>query len=245
MAKLQKFTSPLSFNFDRTVIQRMRTNSNEHFEKVKDVFIVVDGKHKVSCWNKYTASLIRIDETLRYINTLKLGKTENRAAFDLYEFIMHCDVVIVSIKELAKIFNVDYKQNLTKNIDCFGEAIFDNESNIKNRITIKEIQKSNDENFWKYLRSLSAIHPTNTTTANFIDEYMGNKLHISPFASWNFDNVGFNLSSFPKMNVVVTIWKGDYNSNYSHIIFDTSMIEKYVVKWIYLLDKIEEKVESL
>lgn len=245
MAKSLKFTSPLSFNFDRTTIQRMRNNSKVHFEKVKDILIVVDRNHKVSSWNKYTSCLIRIDETLDYINSLKLGNTVYKAAFDLYEFIMHCDVVINSIMDVAKIFDVDYEENITKNIDCFGEAVFDNESDTNSRVTIKKIPKANDEKFWKYIRSLSAIHPTDTTHSNFIDEYAQNKLHISPFASWNYNNQAFNLLKFPRMNVVVTVWKGDYNSNYSHIIFDTSMIERYIAKWIVLLNKIEEKVGSL
>ncbi|MDY0138814.1 MAG: hypothetical protein RBR50_03855 [Candidatus Izemoplasmatales bacterium] len=248
MAKSEKFSAPMSFRFDRSVIGRLRNGPPETANHIKDILIPV-GKTEgsfVSAWNQYLTCIVRIDETLEHINTLNFydPKIIQKQTFTLYECIMHCDVVIKSIEILSNIFKINTDRIKNSNVS-FGNAIF-YDSNKSTQFKIKTIntqEKGNDHKFWEYIRSVTTIHPANTTRSNFIDNLGENYLHTSPYMSWNKDNPFSPINN--EKNLILTIWRGKPDSHNCYISLDTDMIQKYVVNWLSLLPLIEKVIETM
>ena len=99
--------------------------------------------------NKITCALEQIENVLDYLNDdFELKPTHNqRNAFDFIEFL-NCEYVVVhSIATLANIFEVSIK-DITDNRDCFSGFMYGD---------------GNDGEVFEYIRSLCAVHPTDTS----------------------------------------------------------------------------------
>lgn len=251
--KKNKSKTSLTFSFNKTVADKLRNTAGKHLYLFKDWIKPIQlNKKSVNAWNKYNSCLTRIAETLDYINTMNLGEKMYPQAFDFYEFMLHADVVIKSIEELINILGIRYKDSILLSNECFGQAIYVKKYDIRKKKYIKDIEvirdnekSGNDGKFWEYLRSITTVHPINTTKANFLDGLEKKTLHTSPYAVWNIDNVFFDSISFPNLNIVVVIWKGEPNEVNNHVLVHTSMIEKYINKWIFALNIVENEIESL
>lgn len=126
-------------------------------------------------WDKICAIMDRLDDTVNYLNGLKLniGKYK-RSAFDFYDFMNNASVVVDCVKELATIFDVS-DDEIKKSTDIFNQAGNDGEGT--------------DEKYFAYLRSLCSVHPVETSRHK---RYQDNDFECSPFVSWNTGLISFN-----------------------------------------------------
>lgn len=119
----------------------------------KEIIVKVKEKRKIvktfPARNKIICALEQIENVLDYLNDdFELKPTHNqRNAFDFIEFL-NCEYVVVhSIATLAKIFGVSIK-DITENRDCFSGFTYGD---------------GNDGEVFEYIRSLCAVHPTDTS----------------------------------------------------------------------------------
>lgn len=90
-------------NIDTSVLRRLRdkVNENQNISYNKQY-------KKYRAWDKICAIMDRLDDTVDYLNQLKLNTGKyRRSAFDFYDFMNNSAVVCDCIKELAQIFDVD------------------------------------------------------------------------------------------------------------------------------------------
>ncbi|MFX4263425.1 hypothetical protein ACOBQJ_14670 [Pelotomaculum propionicicum] len=123
-------------------------------------------KHRA--WDKICAIMDRLDDTVYYLNDLKLNTgVYSRSAFDFYNFMNNASVVVDCVKELVNIFNVSDKV-IRESTDIFSQLGNDG--------------KGTDEKYFEYLRSLCSVHPIETSRHR---RYQDNDFECSPFVVWN------------------------------------------------------------
>ena len=133
-----------TFNYDLQVLTDLRAAMNENtFLAINKVNQYGPKKLNYQAWGRMCAAMDRIEDTVEHINTLTLGKEEYKLAFDFYEFINNCYVVIENLKAMADIFNADYS-SVEKANTSFSK-------------------KCSDSKWFTYVRSLCSVHPTNTS----------------------------------------------------------------------------------
>ncbi|QYF82344.1 hypothetical protein KY492_25960 [Brevibacterium sp. PAMC21349] len=150
-------------NLDIVVLEKLRNKVNEE----KNIsYNKRSGKHRA--WDKICSIMDRLDDTVYFINELKLntGKFE-RSAFDFFDFMNNASVVVDCIKELVKIFNVP-DDKIKKSTEIFNQLGSDG--------------KGTDERYFEYLRSLCSLHPVETSRHK---RYQDNDFECSPFVVWN------------------------------------------------------------
>ncbi len=149
------------------------------------------GKHRA--WHKICAIMDRLDDTVNYLNTLKLNTGKyRRSAFDFYDFMNNASVVVDCIKELAKIFDIP-DNKIKRSTDIFGQFGYDG--------------KGTDENYFEYLRSLCSVHPVETSRHK---KYQANDFECSPFVIWNNGILSYD-NDCDIYTVVYTSKDGDNN----------------------------------
>ena len=119
----------------------------------KEIIVKVKEKRKIDktfpARNRITCALEQIENVLDYLNyDYEFKPTHNqRNAFDFIEFL-NCEYIVVhSIDTLAKIFEVS-TEDITDNRDCFSGFAYGD---------------GNDGEVFEYIRSLCAVHPTDTS----------------------------------------------------------------------------------
>lgn len=174
-------------------------------------------------WNRTCATMDRLEDTLNYLNSIELGNgTNNRTAFDFYDFINNAYIVIDCIKTIGKIFRVD---------NALIEAIETSQSVFGNRLG----DNCTDARYFEYIRSLCSVHPLCT---NHQKEFLnGSKFHCCPFVTWDptltwYDGKSADLAAFiyPSEKGKGPIVHGLY----------VSQFEQYLIKWIDFIPKIIE-----
>lgn len=184
---------------------------NEHDEK--------QTKGAYCAWERTCAAMDRLQDTIRYLNSIELGKNEDfYSAFDFYDFINNAYVVIDCIKTLGSIFRIDI--NLIKEIE-------DSTSVFGTRLS----EKSTDQKYFEYIRSLCSVHPLCTNhQAMFLS---GSKFHCCSFVTWR-QHLAFDD---PQADLCAVIYLSNGTRNHGIYI---SQFEKYLTKWIELIPKIRE-----
>lgn len=150
-------------NLDTDVLDILRNKVNEE-QNIS--YNKTNGKHRA--WDKICAIMDRLDDTVYFLNELKLNTGKyKRSAFDFYGFMNNASVVLDCIKELAKIFDVP-DEKIKKSTEIFKQLGSDGEGS--------------DEKYFEYLRSLCAVHPVGT---NRHKRYQANDFECSPYVVWN------------------------------------------------------------
>lgn len=88
------------------ILHRLRDKINEqHNISYNKIY---NKKHKeFRAWDKICAIMDRLDDTVDFLNELKLNTGKyKRSAFDFFEFMNNAAVIVDCIKQLAEIFNV-------------------------------------------------------------------------------------------------------------------------------------------
>lgn len=150
-------------NLDTDILSKLRNTINNHQN------ISYNKKYrKYRAWDKICAIMDRLDDTVYFLNELKLNTGKyRRSAFDFYDFMNNAAVIVDCIKELVKIFNVN-DDKIKKSTEIFNQLGSDG--------------KGTDEKYFEYLRSLCSVHPIETSRHK---RYQDNDFECSPYVVWN------------------------------------------------------------
>lgn len=216
--------STYRFNFNLQYARDLRDAVNDRQKQsIDNVHEEKQTKGPYCAWDRTCAAMDRLEDTLYYLNSVELGKeTNNRSAFDFYDFINNAYIVIDCIKTIGRIFRVDNTliEKIETSTSVFGDRLGD---------------KCTDARYFEYIRSLCSVHPLCT---NHQKEFLnGSKFHCCPFVSWDtsltwYDGQNADLVAFiyPSEKGKDTIIHGLY----------VSQFEQYLTKWIEFIPKIIE-----
>lgn len=211
------------FHFNTEYASNLRDAVNDRQKQSLDNVHEEKGtKGPYRAWNRTCAAMDRLEDTLRYLNGLELGKDKDtRSAFDFYDFINNSYIVIECIKTIGRIFRVD-NQLITKienSTEVFGTRLS---------------EKSTDQKYFEYIRALCSVHPLYTNRQEMF--LNGNAFHCCPFVTWKttltwYDGGNADLTAFIYPDGAgKTIFHGLYVSEF----------EQYLTKWIDFIPKIIE-----
>lgn len=205
-------------NIDVSVLRRLRdkVNENQNISYNKQY-------KKYRAWDKICAIMDRLDDTVDYLNQLKLNTGKyRRSAFDFYDFMNNAAVVCDCIKELAKIFDVDDKEIKTSS-EIFNKTGTDG--------------KGTDSNYFEYLRSLCSVHPIETSRHK---RYQDNDFECSPYVMWN-DSF---IYSDDDCDICAGVYTSKDGDSYKEIKIYISQIFEYIEKRVGFIEKIIHSIED-
>ena len=163
-------TNQFNIILDLSILEKLRNKINEQYNIS---YSKQYGKHRA--WDKICSIMDRLDDTVAYLNEIKLNTGKyRRSAFDFYDFMNNAAVVVDCIKELAKIFDVP-DDKIKNSIDIFKQLGSDG--------------KGTDEKYFQYLRSLCSVHPIETSRHK---RYQASDFECSPYVTWNDGRIWFN-----------------------------------------------------
>lgn len=187
--------------FDRTYLENINciiTQNDCFLKKIKKI-----NKSRTTtgftyqCYNQLCVCIIRIRETSQYLEAFRFRK-ENvyGQAFDFYEFINCVSIIEGCVESLFKVF------------DCSLSSFYTTKKVFK----ISNRTNQNDLVFFKFIRSASSMHPSETTKHNKIT---GHKFEVYPYALWTSTAIDALLSDKPeKWDIELISWNCKTDSNY-------------------------------
>lgn len=211
------------FNFDTGLSEKLRRAVNEK----QNLSIDKESNHKkigkYLAWDRICAIMDRIEDTIMYLNSIQLGNIHNHSAFDFYEFISCSAVLIECIKELGIIFNIDNTliEKIEKSQEIFGERYAKN---------------GTDKQFFEYIRSLCAVHPTHTNRQKVY--LRGAQFHCCPFVTWN-----HILGLRKEGDLTATVYTSKHDEYPISIPLYINEFENYVCKWVLFIEKVIEAIK--
>lgn len=182
-------------------------------------------KIETGAYNCLCAALNRIQETADHCNTLDITNDTSAGLFAFYDFLNYSQTLIDCITIVGHIFGVKY--NFDMEPSCFQYA--------------EGSEKGNDERFFKYLRSLCAIHPVET---NAHKEYQGNEPEWCPYVASG-KTALFSMTSpeWNKSDFVAVVYRNDIQFS-KYIPIYTEELFTYVRKRYAFLNEIANAAEA-
>lgn len=164
------------FNLKSNVAEKFRDTINEFNDftmkhDYEKYFRRKKSSEKVNSWKVICTIMDRIEDLVYYLNIKELNTGKwDRCAFDFYEFIEQAAVMVECVNHAFNIYNM-------KNIK--HRKIFHSKKiiNINNNCS-----KDLDDDYFKYIRSLSSVHPCDTSEHNVFQEA---NFEVSPYVVWN------------------------------------------------------------
>ena len=233
LKKIKMNNKVFTFNFDLQPAHNLRAAINE-----KDN-LSIDKEHELHkkkvknpipyfAWDRICAIMDRLEDTLGYINLMELGNCRSRnSAFDFFEFINNAYIVIEGIRIIGQIFALDNAkiEAIEKSQDVFGDVLN---------------AGGTDGQFFKYIRSLCAVHPFNTTDH---PAYMKNSdLHCCPFVVWT--HCGIGLCERDKRDLSVHVYTSRRGDHIQDIPLYVGQFEAYINKWITLISDVIVAIQN-
>lgn len=192
------------------------------FDKITNVSVKSKKKQNNMPFNsraRIETALYRIEDTLKYMNTIPLGTNPQRMqAFDFYDFV-NCEVVVIDC------------------IEMLGH-IFGCESDISKLKQKNDIFKRNgtDNDFVKYVRSLASVHPLDTSRHPDYNGY--ENFHCSPRTYWD-------STSQDGKDITITIYDSANKQNELEFLrVSINDFVSFLQRWIDLLDIIAIAVKD-
>lgn len=205
-------------NLDTEIISKLRNtvNNQQNISYNKKC-----GKHRA--WDKICAIMDRLDDTVYFLNELKLntGKYE-RSAFDFYDFMNNAAVIVDCIKELVKIFNV-HDDKIKKSTEIFNQLGNDG--------------KGTDEKYFEYLRSLCSVHPVETSRHR---RYQANDFECSPYVVWNDGTIW----RYDDCDIYAIVYTSKDEDNNKRIQIYVSQIFEYVKTRLDFVSEITNAIDK-
>lgn len=213
---------PIYFNFNVDLAVQLRDAINERQNlSIEKEHTQKNNNTKITyiAWDRICSIMDRLEDTMNYINQIELGKcTNNRSAFDFYEFINCASVIIDCVKTMGQIFGVDIQllDCITKSQEIFGQ---------------KYAVNGTDGLFFEYIRSLCVVHPLFT---NRQKPYLNNnKFHCCPFVVWN----GVR-GRRGEGDLTAFVYTSEKSSGTKRIPLYVEEFEKYLEKWVNLIPEV-------
>lgn len=216
------------FNYDINLSRALRNAVNEKQNLSLDK-TDVDKKIKGTyfAWDRICSIMDRIEDTINYVNSMKLGKQNGRSAFDFYEFITCSSVLIDCIRKIGYIFNIE--PSIFEEIES-SQAIFGN----------KYGTNGTDQKFFEYVRSLCVLHPSCT---NRQKEYLcGSKFHCCPYVIWSEKmpildkNDGRDLTAY--------IYTSKKDGHTIRLPLYVNQFKEYLAEWINSIPKVIDAIKA-
>ena len=159
-----KMKIQLNIQLSKNLREKVNEINNFSFNKTAYFQFPSDKKGSTqegNAFNCICAALDRIDDLVKHINSLDLTQT-TEGTFALCDFLNYGQTLIDCITIIGKVYGVKYESK----DDC---SCFHQRGNYAN---------GNDEKYFKYLRSLCAVHPLATYAHS---EYQGNQPEWCPY----------------------------------------------------------------
>lgn len=165
-------TKTFQIHLDPDLIEEFNATLDAHEHISEQVSFVekafTNKKYRgVPAWDCICTCVHRIRDTVGYLNDQTLGVMKYRSAFDFINFINNASVVLNSIDMLADIFGVDLSVENAR-IDAFHMPGSDS--------------KGTDKKYFEFLRSLCAVHPTETN--RYKSMYHKTDIVTCPYLTW-------------------------------------------------------------
>jgi hypothetical protein len=195
-------------------------NDNKEISvKVKENTRTRPDSKKFPARNKILCSLVRIEDGIEYLNTYELVPSyEQRNAFGFMDFLNHEYVIVHCIENLAKIFAVKI-DDITGKKDCFSDFEYGN---------------GNDREVFEYIRSLCAVHPTDTS------------MHPTVHKEGEFDCckriVWDSIGCTDQRDLTAVVYASEDEGEAQYIGIKVESFILYLNKWIDLLGNIEQGI---
>ena len=169
--------------------------------------------------NKITCALERIEDGLEYLNSFELiPDSSQKNAFEFIAFL-NCEYVIVHcIHDLAKIFGVNIS-SITDVRDCFSDFNYGN---------------GNDNDVFEYVRSLCAVHPTDTSRHTTV--HKEGEFDCCSRVVWD------SISSTAPRDLTAVVYASQDDGDAQYIGIKIEPFVLYLNKWIDILKDIERKI---
>ena len=153
--------------------------------------------YRYQYYNQLCTCIIRIRETSDYLHDFDFKQDNNhRQAFDFYEFINCIWIVYGCTETIFSIFNLDLT-NYIKEKNAFKKS---------NRT------RTDDIRFFKFIRSASTAHPSETTRHQKISHKI---IETYPYALWTDGSISFLMrDSDPNADIELLSWGPKTNSRY-------------------------------
>ncbi len=180
---------------------KLNPSVGHKFRNVVNDYIDLSLKHQfyrkkkptkpVNSWHSICTIMDRIDDLVLYLNQKVLNDgTWERCAFDFFEFIEQAGVLIECIDYAFSIYNVRTPaHNVIFKSKCINSTVNNNKSDWEL-----------DDDYFKYIRSLSSVHPNDTSQHAIFQE---DEFEVSPYAMWN--NGIFRISN-NKADLIITTY---------------------------------------
>lgn len=157
----------MHIELDRQLNIDLRNKFNEHpefIDAIRAEFLIPGKKgekRELKTYNCVCAVLDRIDSLVEHLNSIEIEHTGD-GVFALCDLLNYGQVLIDCVTRVAHIFGV--KDSLKSDISIFHQPGSNG--------------KGSDEKYFKYLRSLCAVHPVDTTQHS---EYQGEEPEWCPY----------------------------------------------------------------
>ena len=155
--------------FDLTYLEELYDiiYCNECFEHIKRTKKTKKRAYTYQYKNCLLTCIIRIRETVEYLDKFKFRKNgAERQAFDFYEFVNCISIIDGCIKILFEVLSPNQKNYYPEN-----ERVF----------MASNKAKSNDHDFFSFIRSASSVHPAETDRQ---EKTIGKKVEFYPYCEW-------------------------------------------------------------
>lgn len=210
-------------NLDTKILKLLRdkVNDDQYITFNKRFYFKKDIVHRA--WDKICAIMDRLDDTVDYLNGLKLNTGKyTRSAFDFFDFMNNASVVIECVKELAKIFDVPYEK-IMRSTDIFNQ--------------IGKDGKGTDDRYFAYLRSLCSVHPVETSRHK---SYQDNDFESSPFVVWNSGKIWIK----DDCDIYAVVYTSNDEDNYKRVRIYISQIFEYVKTRLEFIKEIINSIDK-
>ena len=162
-------------------------------------------------YNQLCASIIRVRETINYLEQFEFkGVNTCGQAFDFYEYINCVSIIEGCLESIFKIF--DLKLNTYYN----QKKVF----------KISNMTGSSDIDFFKFIRSASSMHPSETTCHNRITKH---KFEVYPYAIWCDAMTELFFKEKKKgANIELLSWNCKSNGIYKRYFLSTNEFDDFI-----------------
>ena len=206
-----------------------------HFRNTINEYINLSMKHEYkhrnkkleNSWNSICSIMDRIDDLVYYLNQKELnnGLWKN-CAFDFFEFIEQAGVLVSCIDDAFAIYNVQFPHH---------NVIFKSKK-LNPNVTITKNTYELDDSYFMYIRSLSSVHPSDTSHHK---EFQEANFEVSPYVVWN---KGVLTLNNPNADLVLV----SYNNETSDFLTNKGVIIDEIFNYIkykyYSLNYLSKKI---
>ena len=212
---------------DEDVATRFRKTVNDYINLSINQKYKTKNISETNAWNTICSIMDRIEDLAFYLNQKELNNGNwRRCAFDFFEFIEQAGVLVGCIDGIFEIYDVKFEKHNT---------IFKSKK-INSNVKCDKDDCELDDAYFQYIRSLSSVHPSNTTRYKVFQEAV---FEVSPYAMWNGNALALTN---PNADLVIV----SYNNETSDFLINKAIVISEIFNYIkykyYSLNYLSKKI---